>query len=128
RHGIDVDFYNLPLDDEKVYNLIESGNTVGVFQAEGAAMRKWMMDSKCEEFNDIVVGTSIARPGPMNTIGPVYKQRIRGGFDKFNMNQDERAIVGDTMGLVIFQEQVMRYMTDIAGMPGGKADSVRRII
>lgn len=128
RHGVDIDFYKLPMDDPKVYKLIETGYNVGIFQAEGSAMRKWMMDSKCDEFNDLVVGTSVARPGPMNTIGPIYKQRLRVGFDKFNLSPIERSVVGDTLGLPIYQEQIMKYMTEAAGMSGTKADSVRRII
>ena len=79
EQGIDIDPYEIPLDDSEVYAEMFKGNNVGVFQAEGAAMNKWLMSSKCEEFNDIVVGTAIARPGPMNTIGPLYRERLRGG-------------------------------------------------
>lgn len=124
---ITIDPYEIPLDDGDVYAEIFKGNNVGVFQAEGAAMNKWLMSSKCEEFNDIVVGTAIARPGPMDTIGPLYRERLRGGG--FHVaNQKERAIVGETLGLPLFQESVMKYMTDIAGMSGSDANAVRKII
>lgn len=125
--GVSIDVYDLPLDDDEVYAEMFKGNNVGVFQAEGAAMRKWLMSSKCDEFNDLVVGTAIARPGPMNTIGPLYRERLRGG-GFYVPNPKERAIVGDTLGLPLFQESVMRYMTDIAGMSGSDANAVRKII
>lgn len=127
EQGIDIDPYEIPLDDSEVYAEMFKGNNVGVFQAEGAAMNKWLMSSKCEEFNDIVVGSAIARPGPMNTIGPLYRERLRGGGYHV-ANQKERAIVGDTLGLPLYQESVMKYMTDIAGMSGADANAVRKII
>ena len=127
RHGVDIDFYNMPLDDPEVYKQLRSGHNVGIFQAEGAALKKWLMDSRCEEFNDIVAGTAIARPGPMNTIGPIYKQRLKGGGFHIE-NHKERAIVGETMGLPIYQEQVMKYMTEIGGMTPVESNAVRRII
>lgn len=128
RKGVFIDYYTLPLDDREVYRDMERGHTVGVFQAEGAAMKKWLMDSKCEEFNDLVVGTSIARPGPMNTIGPMYKATLKGSGNSFIENREERAIVEETLGYVIYQEQVMHYMTDLAGMTKIESNQVRRII
>lgn len=129
EHGIDIDVYDLPLDDADVYAEMFKGNNVGVFQAEGAAMRKWLMSSKCDEFNDLVVGTAVARPGPMNTIGPVYRERVKSGIDTgINRSKEERAIVGDTQFLVIYQEQVMRYMTEVAGMSSSDSNVVRKII
>lgn len=127
QHDVDIDPYDLPMDDADVYLEMFKGHNVGVFQAEGAAMNKWLMSSKCEDFNDIVVGTAIARPGPMNTIGPLYRERLRGGGYHV-ANPKERAIVGETLGLPLFQESVMRYMTDIAGMSGADSNAVRKII
>ena len=125
--GIDIDPYEISLDDADVYAEMYKGNNVGVFQAEGAAMNKWLMSSKCEEFNDIVNGTAIARPGPMNTIGPLYKKRLEGGGFHVS-NPKERKIVGDTLGFPIFQEQLMLYMAELAGMSWGDAARARRVV
>jgi DNA polymerase-3 subunit alpha len=128
RHGIDIDPNTIPLNDSKVYQMLADGYTRGVFQAEGPAFSKWLLDTGCTEFNDIVVGSSIARPGPMNTIGPEYKLRKAGKSKVTYEHEVMRGITGETLGLIVYQEQVMLAMHELAGMPMATADKVRKII
>jgi DNA polymerase-3 subunit alpha len=128
RKGIDIDPNDIPLDDAKVYEMIADGYTKGIFQAEGPAFTKWIIETGCEEFNDLVVGTSIARPGPMNTIGPEFQLRK---FGKSNVSYEHEVMrkhTEETLGLIVYQEQVMLAMVDLAGMTMATADKVRKII
>jgi DNA polymerase-3 subunit alpha len=128
RHGIDIDPNTIPLNDRKVYEMLADGYTRGVFQAEGPAFSKWLLDTGCTEFNDIVVGSSIARPGPMNTIGPEYKLRKAGKSRVTYEHKVMEDITGETLGLIVYQEQVMLAMNKLADMPMATADKVRKII
>lgn len=128
RHRIDIDPNNIPLDDPKVYKMLSDGYTKGIFQAEGPAMTKWILDAGCDEFMDIVIASSIARPGPMNTIGPEFQLRK---FGKSNVSYEHpvmKDITGETLGLIVYQEQVMLAMHHLAGMSMATADKVRKII
>lgn len=128
RHGITIDPNTIPLNDKKVYSMLADGYTRGVFQAEGPAFSKWLLDTGCQEFNDIVVGSSIARPGPMNTIGPEYKLRKAGKSKVTYEHRVMAEITGETLGLIVYQEQVMLAMNKLADMPMATADKVRKII
>jgi len=128
RQGIDIDPNKIPLDDKKVYAMLNDGYTKGIFQAEGPAMTKWIIEAGCDEFMDIVIASSIARPGPMNTIGPEFQLRK---FGKSNVSYEHevmRDITGETLGLIVYQEQVMLAMHHLAGMSMATADKVRKII
>lgn len=124
----DIDLNKIPLDDKKVFDMLNDGYTTGVFQAEGPAMTKWILDAGCDNFMDIVIASSIARPGPMNTIGPEFKLRK---FGKSNVSYEHpvmKEITGETLGLIVYQEQVMLAMHKLAGMTMATADKVRKII
>lgn len=128
RKGIDVDLYNIGWDDKRVYTELSKGNTQGVFQAEGHTFTGWLKEAGASEFNDLVIGTSIARPGPLTTVGEAFKRR------KFGQEEIEYAHpvmyehTKETLGLIVYQEQVMQAMTDLAGMKMSTADKVRKII
>ena len=129
RHGKVIDpMRDIPLNDPKVYKMLNDGYTQAVFQADGGTFTKWLLDTKCTEFNDLVVGTSIARPGALNTVGEVYKRRLAGiepvSFDHEVMKRHTE----ETLGLIVYQDQVMLAMTDLAGMKMTTADKVRKII
>jgi DNA polymerase-3 subunit alpha len=126
RKGIDIDLQAEGYADENVYKMLAAGHTKAVFQAEGGTFTNWIKQTKCEDFNDLVVGTSIARPGPLQTVGEIYKKRLN--QDYWVEDHAEREIVGETKGLVVYQEQVMRYMTEIGGMTMSEANKVRKII
>lgn len=129
RHGKDIVLNDLPLDDPQVYKMLSEGYTKGVFQAEGHAFTKWILDSGgVQEFNDLVIGTSIARPGPMETVGKDFKNRKFGREPVSYVHPIMESITKETLGCIVYQEQVMLAMTELAGMPMSKADRVRKII
>jgi DNA polymerase-3 subunit alpha len=128
RHGKDIDLYKIPLDDRKVYDNLSQGYTQGVFQAEGHTFTHWLLQAGANEFNDLVIGTSIARPGPLTTVGEDYKKRQRGLQPISYAHDVMRKHTEETLGLIVYQEQVMLAMTDLAGMSMSTADRVRRII
>lgn len=128
RHGIDIDLKKLDFNDPKVYKMLEDGYTQAVFQADGGTFTKWILDTKCDNFNDLVIGTSIARPGPLNTVGEIYKRRL---FKHEPVSFDHeimRKHTEETLGLIVYQEQVMLAMTELAGMSMSTANKVRKII
>ncbi|UMO76272.1 DnaE-like DNA polymerase III [Streptomyces phage Tomas] len=128
RTGKDIDLHTLNLNDSSVYQMLADGFTLGVFQAEGNTFTKWILEAGASEFNDLVIGTSIARPGPLNTVGVSYKARKKGKekveYDHFIMKKHTE----ETLGLIVYQEQVMQAMTDLAGMSMTEANKVRKII
>ncbi|MBP5426385.1 MAG: DNA polymerase III subunit alpha [Clostridiales bacterium] len=123
--GEKIDIEKIPLDDEKVYQLISEGNTVGIFQLESQGMTAFMKELKPTSFEDIIAGISLYRPGPMDQI-PRYIS------NKNNMDdiQYEHPLLKDilnvTYGCMIYQEQVMKVVRELAGYSMGRADLVRR--
>lgn len=128
RHGKHIDLYEIPLDDKKVYESLSNGFTQGVFQAEGHTFTHWLLQAGAREFNDLVIGTSIARPGPLTTVGESYKKRQRGLEPITYDHEVMRQYTEETLGLIVYQEQVMLAMTELAGMKMTTADKVRKII
>lgn len=128
RHGAKIDLNTLPLNDPKVYKMLSDGYTRGVFQAEGGTFTKWLVETGAREFNDLVIGTSIARPGPLNTVGEIYKRRLKGKESVSYVHESMEPILAETLGVIVYQEQVMLAMTELAGMPMTQADRVRKII
>ena len=128
RHGVELHMLEIPLDDKDTYDMLARGETKAVFQADGGTFTKWILENKCEEFMDLVRGTSIARPGAKNTVGKDYRARLFGEQMVEYANDIVYNITKDTLGLVVFQEQVMQMMTDLAGMSMSDANKVRKII
>ncbi len=128
RTGKTIDLIKLPLDDKKTYQMISDGYNKGVFQAEGHTFNKWLIETGATEFNDLVIGTSIARPGPLNTVGETYKMRKFGKEPVVYEHPILEGITNDTLGCIVYQEQVMRAMTELAGMSMSTANKVRKII
>lgn len=119
------DFAAMEFNDPKIYKLIASGDTDGVFQLESAGMRQFMMQLKPDNFEDIIAGISLFRPGPMEQI-PRY---IAGKANRKNVKYaDEklRPILDKTYGCMVYQEQVMQIVRDLAGYSWGRSDLVRR--
>lgn len=119
------DFSTMEYDDPAIYKLIASGDTDGVFQLESAGMRQFMMQLKPDNFEDIIAGISLFRPGPMDQI-PRY---IAGKANRKNVKYDDeklRPILDKTYGCMVYQEQVMQIVRDLAGYSWGRSDLVRR--
>jgi DNA polymerase-3 subunit alpha len=128
RTGVLLKMKDIPLDDPDVFEMLSSGKTKGIFQAEGHAFTNWIKQTGVTSFNDIVIGTSIARPGPMNTVGPIYKRRLAGEEVVSYVHPVMEKRLEETLGCIVYQEQVMFTMTDLAGMSMGKANEVRRVV
>ncbi len=125
NHGVKIDFNNMEYDDPKVFALISAGRTEGVFQLESAGMTSFMMDLKPESLEDIIAGISLYRPGPMDFI-PNY---LKGKKDKESITYlcpQLEPILKPTYGCIVYQEQVMQIVRDLAGFSMGRSDEVRR--
>lgn len=125
KHKTPPDFSNCDYDDKRVYDLISSGDTVGVFQLESQGMTNFMMQMKPTCFEDIIAGISLFRPGPMDQI-PRY---IEGKHNASSVHYETellRPILSTTYGCMVYQEQVMQIVRSVAGYSLGRSDLVRR--
>ncbi len=125
NHGIDIDFSRMDYDDPAVYELIASGNTQGVFQLESAGMTQFMKNLRPDCFEDIVAGISLYRPGPMGSI-PTYIENKKNPENISYIDQKLEPILSVTYGCLVYQEQVMQIVRDLAGYTYGRSDLVRR--
>lgn len=125
NHGIEVDFENMVMEDPKIFKLISDGKTAGVFQLESPGMTRFMIDLQPDNLEDIIAGISLYRPGPMDQI-PTYiaNKRNIGGVKYAHPILEH--ILDVTHGCMIYQEQVMQIVRDMAGYSMGQADLVRR--
>jgi DNA polymerase-3 subunit alpha len=125
RHGIEYTLHNLPIDDPKIYELLTAGDVMGVFQVEGAGMRRVLMDMRPTEFDHITATISLYRPGPMEFI-PDFIACLHGEQEPSYVHPILAPILAETMGVCVYQEQVIQILADIAGYTAGEADLVRR--
>ncbi len=123
--GEHIDALEIPLDDPKAYELMASGNTVGVFQLESAGMRDVLRKVKPNRFEDIIALVSLYRPGPMENI-PKYISVKEGKEDADYMHPILQPFLEETYGIMIYQEQVMQAAQSLAGYSLGGADLLRR--
>ncbi|HPO04222.1 MAG TPA: DNA polymerase III subunit alpha [Bacillota bacterium] len=124
-HGIKIDFSDMEYDDPAVYELISSGNTLGVFQLESSGMRQFMMNLRPDCFEDIVAGISLFRPGPMASIPDYIENKKNPGGIRY-IHKSLEPILSVTYGCMVYQEQVMQIVRDLAGYTYGRSDLVRR--
>ena len=123
--GIEIDVDNLDMTDSKVYDLISSGQTDGIFQLESTGMKSFMQELKPRNIEDIIAGISLYRPGPMDFI-PLY---IKGKEHVDDITYDcpqLESILSPTYGCIVYQEQVMQIVMELAGYTLGRSDLVRR--
>ena len=116
---------DIPLDDPGVYKMISEGDTDGVFQLESAGMKQFLTNMKPENFEDVIAAISLYRPGPMESI-PRY---IQGKHDPSSVRYETpllKPILDVTYGCMVYQEQVMQIVRDLAGYSYGRSDLVRR--
>ncbi len=119
------DVHDIDYGDARVYEMIGAGQTEGVFQLESAGMKNFMKELKPQNMEDIIAGISLYRPGPMDFI-PKY---IKGKNDQANITYDcpeLEPILAPTYGCIVYQEQVMQIVRDLAGYSYGRSDLVRR--
>lgn len=123
--GQKIDALEIPLDDDKSYELMARGDTVGVFQLESAGMRDTLRKVKPNRFEDIIALVSLYRPGPMDNI-PKYISVKEGREDADYMHPVLKPFLEETYGIMIYQEQVMQAAQHLAGYTLGGADLLRR--
>ena len=122
--GIDVEF-DKEMKDPKVYKLWADGSTTGIFQFESAGMTRFMKELKPDSLEDIIAGVSLYRPGPMDQI-PRYIQNKLNPEHAVYTHPALEPILNVTYGCMVYQEQVMQIVRDLAGYSLGRADLVRR--
>ena len=120
----DFDIHSIPENDEKTYEMLSKGYTVGVFQLESGGMRNLIMSMKPKNLEDIIAAISLYRPGPMDSI-PAYLENRKKSVIKYDTPLLED-ILSVTYGCIVYQEQVMQIFRRLAGYSFGRADLVRR--
>lgn len=128
RHGKSIDLYDIDLEDKEVYAELSQGYTAGVFQCEQPAYTALLKDMQVSDFEDLAASNALVRPGAKNTVGSIYIDRKHGRERVKYAHKIMEPITQNTYGVIIYQEQVMQAMTDLAGMTMMKADKVRKII
>lgn len=122
---ITIDYTAMAYDDPAIYDMISRGDTDGVFQLESGGMTQFMKELKPESFEDIIAGISLFRPGPMTHIPRYVEARHDPSKIRYETPLLE-PILNVTYGVIVYQEQVMRIVRDLAGFSFGQADNVRR--
>ena len=124
-HGIDVDIDNIGDEDPEVYELISQGKTEGVFQLESGGMKQFMKELKPSRLEDLIAGISLYRPGPMDFIPKYVRGKNSGETIQYTSPKLE-PILKNTYGCIVYQEQVMQIVRELAGYSLGRSDLVRR--
>ncbi len=125
RYGVDIDFSTMDMEDAKVYETIQSGSTLGLFQIESEGMQALAKRLKPSNFEDVIAMISLYRPGPMDLIDDFVARKH--GLVKIEYLIDAlEPILKPTYGIIVYQEQVMQIVQTIGGFSLGGADLVRR--
>ncbi len=126
-HGTRPDLDALPLDDPRVYDMICAPDTIGLFQIESRAQQQSLYQSQPREFNDLIVQVAIIRPGPIqgNAVNP-YLRRRQGLEPVTYAHPALEPILAETRGVILYQEQILRIVMEVAGYTPGEADRFRR--
>jgi DNA polymerase-3 subunit alpha len=138
RHGVRYTMEDIPYDrgqagpdpdkrPKALFDVLGRGEVAGVFQVEGAGMRRLMLDMKPERFDHIIAAISLYRPGPMENI-PEYIARMHGQKKVKYHHPDLEPILQDTYGILVYQEQIIRIAADLAGYAPGEADMIRKAV
>jgi len=125
--GVDVDLDSLPLDDPVVYDVLCRADTVTTFQVESRAQQQALVQMRPEVFSDLAVEVALIRPGPLqgNMVHPFFRRRQ--GLEPVQyMHPMLEPILAETLGIVVFQEQVIRVAMTMGGFSAGEADLLRR--
>ncbi len=119
--GVDLDIDDVPLDDAATFELLQAGDSIGVFQLEGTAMRALMRSLAPDSFDDVAALVALYRPGPMAAnMHNDYADRKNGRKPITYLHPDAEEVLGDTYGLMIYQESVMRVAQKFAGLLAGR--------
>ena len=123
--GLDLTVDNMDYNDPKVYQMISQGKCEGVFQLESAGMKNFMKELRPENIEDIIAGVALYRPGPMDFIPKYIKGKCNPELITYDC-PEIKPILENTYGCIVYQEQVMQIVRDLAGYSMGRSDLVRR--
>jgi DNA polymerase-3 subunit alpha len=126
-NGLDIDINEIPLDDTAAYELLQRGDTTGVFQLESAGMKRYLRDLKPSVFEDIVAMVALYRPGPMQFIDEFIGRKHGERVIAYPHPSMENSLK-NTYGVLVYQEQVMQISKEVCGLTGGEADTLRKAI
>lgn len=129
RHGKVVKMNELPLDDEKTFELLRKGDTTGVFQLEGGGMRRYLKELEPSSIEDIIAMISLYRPGTLDAgMVPHYIQRKLGREEVTYLHPKLEPILKKTYGIMVYQEQLMEVARALAGFTFSEADTLRKAV
>ncbi|CAN5647871.1 DNA polymerase III subunit alpha [soil metagenome] len=128
-YSADVDINTIPLDDKKTFELLQRGDTTGVFQFESSGMKRYLQELKPTAFEDIVAMGALYRPGPLGAgLTDSFIKRKNGLEPVSYAHPLMKDALGTTFGVLVYQEQVMQISRDVCGFSGGEADTLRKAI
>jgi DNA polymerase-3 subunit alpha len=127
RHGVKLDIHSIPLGDPETYELLGCGDVLGVFQVEGAGMRRHLMEMKPRELANVVAMVALYRPGPLEFI-PSYIRRMHGQEEVTYRHPELESILEETYGITVYQEQIMYTAMNLAGYSASEADNLRKAV
>ena len=125
NHGIEVKIEDIDVNDRNVIKQFNQAKTIGIFQFESAGMRNFLKNLKPTVFDDLIAANSLFRPGPMDEI-PKYIHNKNNPQDVSYLDEKLKPILGVTYGIIVYQEQVMQIVQQLAGYSLGEADNLRR--
>ncbi len=126
-HGRELTIGEIPMEDEKTFELLSRGDTTGVFQLESAGMKRYLKELKPTVFDDIIAMVALYRPGPMQWIEDFIARKY--GKRKIEyLHPAMEAALRSTYGIIVYQEQVMQISKEMCGFSGGQADTLRKAI
>lgn len=125
--GIDLDLINLPLDDRQTYELLMRGDTDGIFQLESSGMKDVLVRMKPDCIGDVIALIALYRPGPMDNI-PEFIARKQGRTKIVYESPELEAILNETYGVIVYQEQVMQIAVAVGGYSLSEADTLRKVM
>lgn len=118
---------DIPLDDEKTFQLLQRGDTTGVFQLESSGMKRYLRDLKPTEFEDIIAMCALYRPGPLGAGLTDSFVKRKNGLEKITYEHElTKNALESTYGVIVYQEQVMAMSKEMSGFTGGEADTLRK--
>lgn len=126
-YGTSIEPEEIPLDDQKTFELFQRGDTTGVFQLESAGMKRYLKQLKPTVFEDIVAMVALYRPGPMQFIGD-FIDRKHGRQQISYLHPGLKNSLENTYGILVYQEQFMQVSKEWCGFTGGQADTLRKAV
>ena len=127
RHGVSLELDSIPLDDPETFDLLGRGDVLGVFQVEGAGMRRYLMEMRPRKLAHVTAMVALYRPGPMEFI-PDYIRRMHGEEQVTYRHPSLAPILEETYGITVYQEQIMYTAMNLAGYTASDADNLRKAV